>query len=459
MSIFRTTILAAFLITASIAAPEEPCFDYTEVLKAEFPTCTARSLFRQIKMAFRELREVNGRCRGGVKHELMALTGTTSIDDVHKALQDLCNEALAEATEEVNDETWNRLQEEPYKIDLNEFFNGYGHLNLETGNFRQYPSSFEKRGGSERFLYIGEDPRLNDHYATTEASYLGGERVNKFYNEEAKKFFLQAPTSNFEQGCRSNTAMCCWQRDRQYLDRNGNCGFNDCSNQNPMDNTDLCWTEEDGTIFPYPGDETENDLHCHGFAWGNDDGGVNTEAKWNNLFFVSMYDHLYQRGYVESITNDPKIAGDQVMCGCVEDMAPVARADCTEAIGLLNYTSYFDPGKKRLAIKHVPDSFELNFRSCRGYDYMPFYQPKDYKANQNDLDLENSNNDLAAFVFRQYLEGKMTDDQVDLVEKTIIGYRNPKVNENDEEREKACANAYKERFGNDNYVEREIEIA
>merc|ERR1711862_467790 len=28
---------------------------------------------------------------------------------------------------------------------------------------------------------------------------------------------------------------------------------------------------------------------------------INTKARWNNLFFVSMYDHLYQRGYVDSI--------------------------------------------------------------------------------------------------------------------------------------------------------------
>merc|ERR1711924_541962 len=54
---------------------------------------------------------------------------------------------------------------------------------------------------------------------------------------------------------------------------------------------------------------------------------------WNNLFFVSMYDHLYQRGYVDSVTDDPQIAGSQAMCGCVEDMNPVARADCTEAVG------------------------------------------------------------------------------------------------------------------------------
>merc|ERR1712072_1184583 len=127
----------------------------------------------------------------------------------------------------------------------------------------------------------------------------------------------------------TNAAVCCWHRDRQYFDRNGDCGARNCANADPGDNTDLCWTEtEDGTVFPYPGSATEQHLHCHGFAWGNELEGqydLNGNLKWNNLFFVSMYDHLYTRGYAESITNDPSIAGEQAMCGCVEDMAPIAR--------------------------------------------------------------------------------------------------------------------------------------
>merc|ERR1712199_87045 len=101
-----------------------------------------------------------------------------------------------------------------------------------------------------------------------------------------------------------------------------------CKDKDPGDNTDLCWIEEGDDVYPYPGEETEGDLHCHGFAWPSnevdDADDANDKAKWNNLFFVSMYDHLYQRGYVDSITDDPKIAGTQAMCGCVEDMNPIA---------------------------------------------------------------------------------------------------------------------------------------
>jgi hypothetical protein len=52
--------------------------------------------------------------------------------------------------------------------------------------------------------------------------------------------------------------------------------------------------------------------------------GSNFDYKGNNLFYISMYDdHMYQRGYVRSVPGAP-------MCGCVEKMPIVTRADCTE---------------------------------------------------------------------------------------------------------------------------------
>ena len=38
---------------------------------------------------------------------------------------------------------------------------------------------------------------------------------------------------------------------------------------------------------------------------------------------MQMYDHLYQRGYVREIPGAP-------MCACIEQMAVVTRADCTQ---------------------------------------------------------------------------------------------------------------------------------
>jgi hypothetical protein len=73
-----------------------------------------------------------------------------------------------------------------------------------------------KRGGHERFNYIGDDPRENDHYSTSEASYHGGEAIMQFYTNEAKSAFLDAPTADLQDGCQlTNAAVCCWHRDRQ----------------------------------------------------------------------------------------------------------------------------------------------------------------------------------------------------------------------------------------------------
>lgn len=249
---------------------------------------------------------------------------------------------------------------------------------------------------------------------------------------------------------------------RQYFDKNGNCARQDCAKSNPGDNTDVCWTEDDGidSPYPYPGGVTEQDLHCHGMAWStleDTSGDVNANARWNNLFFVSMYDHLYTRGYAESITDDPLIAGEQAMCGCVEDMSTViARADCTEAVGRTNYTASLDDGK--LVIEHVPDSFRIQFRACEGFNYDDTISPEQYDEDYGLSPDVRSDNDLSAFVFRQYLEGKIDKAHVSEYEKTIVGYRNITVNESDEERNKVCEEKFKSKFPSTEYKEKVIVV-
>ena len=51
-------------------------------------------------------------------------------------------------------------------------------------------------------------------------------------------------------------------------------------------------------------------------------------------------------------------------------------------------------------------------------------------------------------VFRQYIEGKIDEEYVNAVEETTtrIGYRDPSVNDGDDEREAACKAAFEERF-------------
>ena len=124
--------------------------------------------------------------------------------------------------------------------------------------------------------------------------------------------------------CTSHAAQCCWPRDRQANDNNGNCNKEydiNCVDKDVADNTDLCYNELDKAPYANGVDangfstyDHEGPVHCHGFAWSTEEQETTTRFKANALFFVSMYDHMYQRGYVENIPGSP-------MCGCVEHVS------------------------------------------------------------------------------------------------------------------------------------------
>jgi len=154
------------------------------------------------------------------------------------------------------------------------------------------------------------------------------ERVDDLYETNLQRYPLQwpgdAPTSmtNFA-NCELQSAMCCWVSDRQANDNNGNCATpydERCLDADPGDNTDLCAVDmsrstkdsihvDDGfAIFP---EGKEGPVHCHGIAWGEDVMEADYRYRANNLFYVSMSDHLHDRGYVRSVQGAP-------MCGCVE---------------------------------------------------------------------------------------------------------------------------------------------
>merc|ERR1711933_258643 len=163
--------------------------------------------------------------------------------------------------------------------------------------------------------------------------------------------------------------------------------------------------------------------------------GVNDNAKWNNLFFVSLYDHLYQRGYVNSTTEAKEFMGggiQQSMCGCVEEMkATVARSDCTEAIGLANYTMTQNQDTGLLQRQYKADITPEKYQSA---------------DNIHRLGLRHQSNDLSAHIFRQYLEGRTDTSFTDEYEKIVVGYKHPEVNRNDREREKVCQAKFEEKF-------------
>lgn len=443
------------------------CFDYRAAFDIGKDGCRWDKIFHHIRDEYEKQSKedwaLKWSCHGGLTRELMTLTGVDDNKQWIGALEKLCSHATgAVVTDHISkDVDWPELG--PGVDNLDQFFAGGTVLNSEYGNLRNIESEFVRRGGYDRYSYIGPDPRHNDYLATTEESFEGGESIKNFFENESKKVLLKSPSSSIfgdDEAATScpttNTMMCCWSKDRQYNDNNGGCSLGSCINRFPGDNTDLCWTTEDGEVYPYPNPkERERDMHCHGISWGqlhqDDDDApldVNEAAKWNSLFYVAMYDHLYKRGYSASVTNATEFAGEQPMCGCVEDMNPVARADCNEARATANYTLTQNQESGLLELDYKEDSFEIVFDSCQGWEYKDSVTPDKYQTanNVHALGLRRKTNDLSAKVFKLHLEGKLTDDHVGTYEQTVVGYKHTKVNTNDSEREKVCQAAFEEAY-------------
>mmetsp|Transcript_6360 Transcript_6360/g.13915 ORF Transcript_6360/g.13915 Transcript_6360/m.13915 type:complete len:982 (+) Transcript_6360:190-3135(+) len=256
----------------------------------------------------------------------------------------------------------------------------------------------------------------------TRSSYLkeDAEAVRTFYESVAQGRRVAWPGElpNFKSSvtdadematCTTNAAMCCWPKDRQANDGNGNCATpydKNCVDKDPADNTNLCFVDvergnastgssvESGFLgYPEDNGNGEGAIHCHGLAWSNDVNHHTARYKANNLFFVSMYDHMYQRGYVKNIPGAP-------MCGCVEQMPTVSRSDCTQVDLTETIKITFDGAAFDSRLTHV----HVDFNACRG--------------------INNRNNDLWAYAARLYDEGRMTAQQFGKVGRVLTNDQN-----------------------------------
>jgi len=212
------------------------------------------------------------------------------------------------------------------------------------------------------------------------------------------------------ESCDSQAIMCCFGRDRQFGDNNGNCKIEDrggCEDADPADNSNLCKTE----TRAYPNnDPPENEIHCHGLAWGLDENELTRKLKFNNFFFVSLFDHMYQRGYVERTIRREDDPSNFRMCDCIEKMPPVSRSDCTEVtINPFSVSREADGSIEATP----PDSLDVQFNACRG---------------------DGRNNDLSAYIKRLVREGRFSEAMQSQAFDTLVGYENP----NDNDNEAAC---------------------
>jgi hypothetical protein len=248
--------------------------------------------------------------------------------------------------------------------------------------------------------------------AVTSRLQTDAAKVKEFYDGLGKYSRVSWPDTltNFEAStCSMNAAMCCWPKDRQANDNNGNCATpydENCVDKDPADNTNLCFadlkkgnlssgfdSERGFMAFPEDNALGEGAIHCHGFAWANDEYDPISRYKANNLFYVSMYDHMHQRGYVKNIPGMP-------MCGCMDQMPMVTRSDCTQ----VDLTEEWEVVYVDVSLVAKLTKVEIAFNACRGRN--------------------NRNNDLWAYAARLYDEGRMTNKQFGTVGRVLTDDQN-----------------------------------
>lgn len=262
-------------------------------------------------------------------------------------------------------------------------------------------------------------------------------RVNDIYYYQAQRKVIEFPehiesfnpyeTSNVINGipdldgCDLNAAYCCFAQDRQAGDNNGNCAtpyeYN-CVDKDPADNTNICYVDHERSSksshvssgFSVYGDlktgkeNIEGPVHCHGFAWPDSDPlFADSVLKGNLLFFVSMYDHLTQRGYARNIPGSP-------MCACAENMAVVTRADCTQVSTTERTTFQWTVSDSQIeAVINIKD---VNFNACQGTNANGGAQ----------------NNNLEARARRLKNEGKLSENKFNALQEVLVGSEAGKCN-------------------------------
>jgi len=112
----------------------------------------------------------------------------------------------------------------------------------------------------------------------------------------------------------------------------------------------------DGSFTIYP-DDQEGDTHCHGFVFSDDVNDESNLYKANNLFYISMLDHLKNRGYVRNVPGAP-------MCGCLEKMPTVSRSDCTQTSHKYLYSFEYDAGAQNVSA--IVTGRKVSFNQCDG---------------------------------------------------------------------------------------------
>lgn len=315
-----------------------------------------------------------------------------------------------------------------------------------TTSFREIFQSTELNTEEEHDRFLKEfydgNTFINQHVGRGTGKIPSAD-ISRFHKNSAKRTIVDWPGNNesFDNfdlsadSCNLNTVMCCWVTDRKINadNNNGNCKApypnkktsegSGCKDADPADNTDICYADHgrspgsnhvlDGSFTIYP-DDQEGDTHCHGFVFAHDENDESNLYKANNLFYVSMNDHLKNRGYVRNVPGAP-------MCGCIEKMPTVSRSDCTQTSHKYLYS--FEYNANDQDVSATVTGRKVSFDQCDGETENDLESKYKQLADVSNPKIKNQIDE-----FNKYIVGRDEDDGSSLcpgaIDTFLTGYNN-----------------------------------
>lgn len=358
-------------------------------------------------------------CENDTDTILMELLGVNSTEALQTKVEETCYSAFREKTSS-SPKSLEKILDKSSDF-LKNYFDGGTYWNQadalpsihDNSNRRlSDENSIQKnlRSGKNRELQNNNKP-INRDLEKRDIKLLKRfmKSANKNNNQKSKIDQVAWPVtiSNFDQ-CDLRTVMCCWVLGNEHHARSTDDDDDSTLSvtNDPTDNTDVCYVDMnrsprsnhiDGGFSIFDNTDDEGSTYCHGFTWGSHQHDPTNIFKANNLFKIGIYDNLFVRGFSKNIPGAP-------MCGCIEKMPTVTRADCTQiSFKKEKVNNMFDIDSNELDVKFL--NAHLEYSECEG----PL-------ANSTDDD-----NDLSSYYDRLVMQGRATVQERESLRKYLVG--------------------------------------
>merc|ERR1712207_123929 len=244
--------------------------------------CTADNFLAAIKAKMESTDSCTAINKNDPLLELFAMFDATEEMDVYNDIEGICSGAYKWAGYDVYDDRTLSMDADTERQITREFLDGGS-----VWNYGKWDDA-----GAE--IDTAAIRRVN--------STLAGSRM------------LEWPNHHALDRCDVGAAMCCTASSRDFsgTDRNSEICYVDIAASRRSARVN------DGYSI-YNQDQT-NDVYCEAFAWGTDEGSIQSALKGNALFEIGFANML--NGSVEQIPGAP-------LCGCLDRMPVVTNAKCT----------------------------------------------------------------------------------------------------------------------------------